>query len=74
MTPVAHTAFIEAIALWSPSLPHWDLARAAFRGEGEPVTPPLRRPAAELLPAAERRRAPDTVALALEVAQHAVAR
>ena len=37
------------------------------------MTPPLRRPAADLLPAAERRRAPDTVALALEVAQYAVA-
>ncbi len=68
-----HTAFIDGIALWSPALPGWAVARAAFRGEGAAVTPPLRRPAAELLPAAERRRAPDTVALALEVAQHAVA-
>jgi len=67
------TAFIDAIALWSPGLPGWGVARAALRGEGEAVTPPLRRPLAELLPAAERRRAPDTVALALEVAQHAVA-
>ncbi len=76
MTPAphtAHTALIDAVALWSPGLPGWDVARAAFRGEGQAVTPPLRRPAAELLPAAERRRAPDTVALALEVAQHAVA-
>lgn len=76
MTPAAHaarTAFIDAVALWSPGLPGWGVARAAFRGEGEAVTPPLRRPLAELLPAAERRRAPDTVALALEVAQHAVA-
>ena len=72
MTSDTHTAFIDAVALWSPGLPHWDVARAAFRGEGEPVNPPLRRPAAELLPAAERRRAPETVALALEVAQHAV--
>jgi hypothetical protein len=33
----------------------------------------VRRPSPELLPAAERRRAPDTVALALEVATRAVA-
>ena len=68
-----NTLFVDAVALWSPGLPGWGVARAAFRGEGGAVTPPLRRPAAELLPVAERRRAPDTVALALEVAHHAVA-
>ena len=67
------TVFIEGIALWAPSLPGWELARAAFRGEGGALTPPLPRPAPELLPAAERRRAPDSVALALEVATRAVA-
>lgn len=67
------TAFIEGVALWAPTLPGWDVARAAFRGEGASVEPPARRPSPELLPAAERRRAPDTVALALEVATHAVA-
>ena len=46
---------------------------AAFRGEGPSAEPAVRRPSPELLPAAERRRAPDTVALALEVAAHAVA-
>ena len=65
--------FIEGIALWAPTLPGWPIARAAFRGEGAPVEPPARRPAPELLPPAERRRAPDTVALALEVASQAVA-
>ena len=67
-------AAIDGIALWAPTLPGWDAAFAAFRGEGAEADPPARRPAPELLPAAERRRAPDTVALALEVATHAVAR
>lgn len=69
----APTAFLEGIALWAPTLPGWDMACAAFRGEGGGANPPARRPSPELLPAVERRRAPDTVALALEVATHAVA-
>ena len=66
-------AFIDGIALWAPSLPSWQEARAALRGEAGPLSPPLRRPAAQGLPPAERRRAPDTVVLALEVAAQAVA-
>ncbi len=65
--------FIEGIAFWAPSLPGWDHARAAFRGEAAPLDPPARRPAPQLLAPAERRRAPDSVALALEVAAAAVA-
>lgn len=65
--------FIDAVALWAPTLPGWDVARAAIRGERAPVDPPVRRPSPALLPPAERRRAPDTVALALEVAEAAVA-
>jgi hypothetical protein len=66
-------AFIEGAALWAPTLPGWGVARAAFRGEGASADPPARRPAPDMLPPAERRRAPDTVALALEVAAGAVA-
>lgn len=66
------TFFVEGVAFWAPTLPGWATARAAFRSEGMPVDPPARRPAPELLAAAERRRAPDTVALALEVASAAV--
>ena len=66
------TFFVEGIAFWAPTLPGWPIARAAFRGEGAPADPPAKRPAPELLAAAERRRAPDTVALALEVASAAV--
>ncbi|RZL63849.1 MAG: hypothetical protein EOP81_10775 [Variovorax sp.] len=72
--PVAMpTLYIEGPAFWSPNLPGWDVARAAFRGEGEAVDPPAKRPAPQVLAPAERRRAPDTVALALEVAAAAVA-
>jgi hypothetical protein len=68
------TLFIESVAFWAPGLPDWDTARAAFRGESGLQEPPAPRPASELLAPAERRRAPDTVALALEVASRAVQR
>ena len=63
---------VEGIAFWAPSLPGWPVARAAFRGEGAPLDPPAKRTAPEILAPAERRRAPDSVALALEVASAAV--
>lgn len=64
--------FVDGVAFWSPTLPGWAVARAAFRGEAAWVEPPAKRPAPELLAPAERRRAPDSVALALEVAAAAV--
>ncbi|MBS0428799.1 MAG: beta-ketoacyl synthase chain length factor [Proteobacteria bacterium] len=67
------TLYIEGIAFWAPTLPGWDIARAAFRGEGAPADPPAKRPSPQVLAPAERRRAPDTVALALEVAGASVA-
>ena len=66
------TLFVDGVALWAPTLPGWNVARAAFRGEGALADPPARRPAPELLAPNERRRAPDTVSLALEVAAAAV--
>ena len=65
-------AYIDAAAFWAPTLPGWDVARAAFRGERCGVEPAARRPSPELLPPAERRRAPDSVALALAVADEAL--
>jgi hypothetical protein len=59
---------VESAAFWAPTLPGWAAARAALRGEGPLADPPAKRPAPEILAPAERRRAPDTVALALEVA------
>lgn len=67
------TLYIEGPAFWAPTLPGWDIARAAFTGAGAPVDPPAKRPSPQVLAPAERRRAPDTVALALEVAANAVA-
>lgn len=64
---------LRGVGFWAPTLPGWDVARAALRGLGAPHSLPAKRPAPLLLPAAERRRAPDTVALALEVAAAAVA-
>lgn len=71
------TVYIDGLAMWAPALPGWAQARAALRGEAALDEPPQCRPASRpsprLLCAAERRRAPDSVALALEVAASAVA-
>jgi hypothetical protein len=66
------TLFIEGPAFWAATLPGWHNARAVFRGEAAPADPPAKRPSPQMLAPAERRRAPDTVALALEVAAAAV--
>jgi len=71
-TATPPTLYIEGPAFWTPTLPGWDAARAAFRGEGTLTDPPAKRPAPQVLAPAERRRAPDTVALALEVAAAAM--
>lgn len=66
------SAFIEAPALWAPTLPDWATARAVFRGETPPAQPPRPVPAPASLPPAERRRAPKTVALSLAAAEASV--
>ena len=67
MTGPGLVAAIEGVGFWAPGMPSWDAARAVARG-GDPDAEALRRPAPQLLPANERRRAPDSVAVALEVA------
>jgi hypothetical protein len=67
----ARCVYVDGIALWAPLLPGWDAARPILRGDSEAAATPAPRPAPMLLPANERRRAPDTVALALEVALRA---
>lgn len=62
---------LEAVAFWSSRLPGWELARAVIRGEAPVPQSTAPRPAPMLLAPTERRRAPDTVALALEVAARA---
>lgn len=60
-------ATVTGIGFWHDALPGWDAARA-WLGDGQLVDNPPRRPSPQLLAANERRRAPDTVALALDVA------
>ncbi len=69
---MARAVYVEGIGLWSPRLPGWPLARRVLRGEAEP-SPAVARPAPAILAPTERRRAPDSVAVALEVAAAACA-
>jgi len=64
---------IEGIGVWSPALPGWHASQDVLTGRAEPVAAAGARPAASLLAPAERRRAPDSVLFALEVAQQAAA-
>jgi hypothetical protein len=61
-------AFVGGLAFWSTRLPGWDVAAPVLRGECPAPTTPSSRPVPSLLAPTERRRAPDTVAVALEVA------
>ena len=61
------SATIEGIGFWSRGLPSWDAA-CRFATDGDLSEAAPNRPAPELLAPNERRRAPDTVAVALEVA------
>jgi hypothetical protein len=63
--------FIEGVALWGSRLPGWEASRAILRGEAPAPEKPNPRPSPALLAPTERRRAPDTVAVALEVAAKA---
>jgi hypothetical protein len=63
--------FVEGIGFWTPQVPNWLTAQSIFNGSAMPSTITAQRPAPSLLPAAERRRACDTVAVALEVAAQA---
>lgn len=63
-------ASIEGIGFWASGLPSWDAARA-FANDGVLPADAPSRPSPGLLAPNERRRAPETVAIALEVAQAA---
>lgn len=65
------TLYLEGFSLWAPRLPGWEIARRVIRGECEPQETKSPRPSTTLLPPTERRRIPDTVAIALEVAARA---
>jgi len=61
------TATIEGVGFWCNGLPSWEAARAFVAPGARPADAPA-RPSPQLLAPNERRRAPDTVAVALEVA------
>ncbi|HET6553012.1 MAG TPA: beta-ketoacyl synthase chain length factor [Dyella sp.] len=60
---------VEGVGLWSSALPDFAALQAQQRGESVAAA----RPPATVLPANERRRAPESVLLAVEVAGQAVA-
>lgn len=60
-------ARIAGIGYWSNGLPSWDAARAFVADGTLPESAP-NKPSPQLLPPNERRRAPESVAVALEVA------
>ena len=62
---------IAGLGAWASGLPDWDTLRAVARGEASAPTDAPKKPAPALLPPNERRRAPDSVLLALQVAQAA---
>jgi hypothetical protein len=62
---------VRGIGAWASGMPGWDAVRAVARGEAAPAPEAPKRPSPEMLPPNERRRAPDSVLLALEAAQAA---
>ncbi|HKU78671.1 MAG TPA: beta-ketoacyl synthase chain length factor [Rhodanobacteraceae bacterium] len=62
---------ITGIGAWAPGAPDWQRMQAILRGEAAAMDDAPARPAGTILPAAERRRAPDGVRLAAEVAAQA---
>jgi len=65
------TAYVNGVSFWAPRLPGWQVAAPVLRGEAAAPQQPATRPVPTLLGPTERRRAPDTVAIALEVASRA---
>ena len=64
---------IEGVGIWSPHCADWASAQSVLCNNVDIATNPEARPAATVLAPAERRRAPQAVLLALEVAQQACA-
>ena len=66
-------AYVDGVGLLAPGLDGWRAARAVLAGEARYAPGEMPRPAAELLPPAERRRCGDLVKLALHVGAEALA-
>ncbi|HET6545625.1 MAG TPA: beta-ketoacyl synthase chain length factor [Rhodanobacteraceae bacterium] len=69
----ALTMTIEGIGFWAPGLPDWPAVCALLNGDPDRPGDSPNRPAATSLSPADRRRAPDSVLLACEVAAQAAA-
>ena len=69
----SRTLAVGGIGAWLQGAPDWPTLRAILRGERGLAGDAPAKPAANALPAAERRRAPDGVRLAAEVAAQACA-
>ena len=67
MTTPLLEASVAGIGFWTRGLPSWEAACAYVADGTRPVDPPA-KPSPQLLAPNERRRAPETVAVALEVA------
>ncbi len=67
MTAPLLAAGVAGIGFWARGLPSWQAARAYLANDALPVDAPT-RPSPQLLAPNERRRAPEIVAVALEVA------
>jgi hypothetical protein len=64
---------VAGIGAWTRGAPDWTTLQGVLRGEHGFADSAPAKPAADLMPAAERRRAPDGVRLAAEVAAQACA-
>lgn len=62
---------VTGIGAWAPGAPDWQRLRHILRGEATADDDAPARPAGTVLPAAERRRAPDGVRLTADVAAQA---
>ncbi|HJR11163.1 MAG TPA: beta-ketoacyl synthase chain length factor [Rhodanobacteraceae bacterium] len=65
------TLRIAGVGAWAPGAPDWQHLRKILRGESAPADDAPTRPAGAVLPTAERRRAPDGVRLAADIAAQA---
>ncbi len=63
---------VQGVGFWSDAVPSWVHSCGVLTGAAVALDTPAPRPAPELLAPAERRRAPDTVAIGLHVATQAV--
>jgi hypothetical protein len=69
--PSRLTLGLAGIGAWTRGAPDWASLRALLRGESGPREDAPARPAAGILPSGERRRAPESVLLAAEIAGQA---